>query len=100
VITRDEAARIALAHVRALDRGPSDAFGSGVRDPGQPTIAAVHDPAEVGRPRMLYHLREALDSCWIAYLAPRHLRLEPSHIVLVAKETGNVIYSGSANDEG
>jgi hypothetical protein len=41
-----------------------------------------------------------LKDCWIAYVSSRHLALQSSQVVLVSKESGEVIYFGSANDEG
>lgn len=43
----------------------------------------------------------ALNNCWIAYLEHREpLRICASNIVVVGREHGNVIYGGSAMDEG
>jgi hypothetical protein len=50
------------------------------------------------RAPMLYGVDVA--RCWMAYV-DRPLRgLMSSEIVLVAKDSGDIVYSGSANDEG
>ena len=42
------------------------------------------------------------DRCWVVYFrGPRWgTMLESSHIVVVSKDDGEVLYCGSANDEG
>jgi hypothetical protein len=66
----------------------------------EPTIAEVQDLAEVIKPPVIYGLRENLASCWIAYLESSTRMLISSRIVLVSKETGQVVHFGSARDEG
>ncbi len=100
MITREEAALIALAHVRAVRSRTSGVVADAHRDVVEPSIAYVLDLTEVSRPPMPYGLRESLASCWIVYLTPRGLMLGPSEIVLVTKTTGDVVYYGSAGDEG
>jgi hypothetical protein len=42
-----------------------------------------------------------LSACWIAYVMPLdNFRIAPSLIIAVDRSTGEVVYSGSANDEG
>jgi hypothetical protein len=45
---------------------------------------------------------EMLRRCWIAYAGqPEHsFMLASSDIIVVAQETGEVVFCGSANDEG
>jgi len=41
-----------------------------------------------------------LSTCWVAYARPRLLRIEASHVIVISAESGDVVYEGSANDEG
>jgi hypothetical protein len=41
-----------------------------------------------------------LQRCWIAYATVPGNDLRPAKIVLVDRESGAVLYAGSANDEG
>jgi hypothetical protein len=41
-----------------------------------------------------------LSNCWIAYVDTPLRGLQSSTIVLVSRDTGEVLYAGSANDEG
>ena len=42
-----------------------------------------------------------LDECWIVYLAREpYLALQSAEIVLIARASGEIVYRGSANDEG
>jgi len=41
-----------------------------------------------------------LEDCWVCYLEPRPMMLASSEIVVASRETGEVVYAGSANDEG
>jgi hypothetical protein len=41
-----------------------------------------------------------LENCWIAYVERPHSGLVSSMIVVVSKNSGEVVYAGSANDEG
>ena len=43
---------------------------------------------------------EEISKAWIAYCEPNFSALQSSLIIVVSKETGEVIYSGSADDEG
>lgn len=42
----------------------------------------------------------ALEDCWIAYIEKESLGLGSSTIVVIRQDTGQVIYYGSAGDEG
>jgi hypothetical protein len=94
-ISREEAHRIAEAHLRKeLDTAqlPADpARVSGIRE--------VRSIDEVRAP-MPYGLRVPIEECWIAYLEEPTLIIRSSTIILIRKDSGKVVYSGDANDEG
>jgi len=53
------------------------------------------------RQPMLYGGPEGFPcGCWIIYLEPRGDRLESSQIIVISKSSGQIVYSGSAYDEG
>lgn len=86
MITRDQARSIAEGEVRAKG------FGTGVR--------GVYLVQELPTRRPNLYLGPPLDRCWIAYVDRSGLTVGSSSIVLIDRETGEVLYSGSANDEG
>lgn len=54
-----------------------------------------------GAPRLYSTSSMTRNSLWIAYIEPlQQLGLQSSTIVAIDRETGEVIYHGSANDEG
>ena len=99
-ISRDDALRIALAHVDG-DNGPppSDVIGQGDQ-PARLSIREVLSVDEIGRPPLIYGLTVPLHECWIAYLDSATTAIRSSRVVLVSKQSGRVVYFGSANDEG
>ena len=52
-----------------------------------------------GRAPSIYGVPD-LVGVWIAYVARELVGLRASFVVLVSKSTGEVVYAGSANDEG
>ena len=52
-----------------------------------------------GRTPSIYGVPD-LVGVWIAYVARELVGLRASFVVLVSKSTGEVVYAGSANDEG
>jgi hypothetical protein len=56
----------------------------------------------IRRPGICNLPTEMLRRCWIAYAGqPEHsFMLASSDIIVVAQETGEVVFCGSANDEG
>ena len=85
MIEREQARAVAEAH--ALSTGS----GFGIRE--------VRLLEEVGRGPTLYNGPD-LTRCWIAYVETRRHWLGPSTVILVDRITGDVLYAGSANDEG
>jgi hypothetical protein len=85
MIDRDEAHRIAAREIVA--RG----LGTGVR-----SLYAFDEIP--GRRSSLYGV--ALGASWIAYADGPITGPRPSDIVVISRATGEVIYSGSAHDEG
>ena len=84
MISREQAASIAAKAAKALG------FGIGV--------AQVLELPEIDRLSVYGH---DFENCWVAYIAPTdRRRLQPSTIVAVDKWTGQVVYTGSAYDEG
>ena len=86
LIDREEAHRIATIEIAA------HSLGTGVR--------RLCDPAEIdGRLPVLYNGPD-LESCWIAYAESPITGTRSSNIVLISRATGDVLYSGSAHEEG
>ena len=86
MISREEAANIARSYAIAHD------LGENVR-----SVVLLQEIT--GRVPMIFTV--VLDNCWIAYIENRHpLKICSSTIVVVGREQGNVIYGGSAMDEG
>jgi len=52
------------------------------------------------KPSMYMVRPVSLHDCWICYLEPKGMMLTSSEIIVVARETGEVVYAGSASDEG
>lgn len=102
MISREEAGRIATAYLKAAFSSPKGLVSTNVRDSHEPTISAVRNSDEVDRPPILYLASSGPKStdCWIAYVNSHPLALQASLIVLVSKESGEVVYFGSAHDEG
>jgi hypothetical protein len=48
----------------------------------------------------VYGLRVPLEDCWVVYVPLPTPMLRSSEIILVRKGSGEVVYHGSANDEG
>jgi hypothetical protein len=86
VISRDEALRVGAAEI--AKRG----IGTGAR------AAYLHSEIDWRAP--LLYGGPNLDDCWIVYAERPITGLESSTIVLVSRETGAVLYAGSAYDEG
>lgn len=86
MISRTRAEGIAKAEASRLQLGP--------------VVGAVVSFQQIqGRLPLVYGVD--LTRCWIAYIkAPGPLALRSSVIVAIDRETGLVVYSGSANDEG
>lgn len=86
MIDRDSAQAIADAYVR----GVGWRYG----------VSEVRRVGEVGRPPTLYNGPD-MWRCWLAYVDMRGSGwLGPSTVILINKETGEVLYAGGANDEG
>lgn len=86
-LTREEAR--AIAERAVADRG----LGVGV--------SGVYLESELSSRRPTLYGGPNLDDCWIAYVDRGwSTGLRSSLIVLISKRTGEVLYAGSANDEG
>ena len=86
MISCEEAANIARSYAIAHD------LGENVR-----SVVLLQEIT--GRVPMIFTV--TLDNCWIAYIEDREpLKMCSSTIVAVSREHGNVIYGGSAMDEG
>ena len=86
MISREQARAIAESAV--LARGAGEA------------IREVRELAELtGRAPTLYNGPD-VGRCWIAYVDRPVCALQSSRIVLMDRQTGVVLYVGSANDEG
>ena len=88
MVTRHEALRIAEEF---LARDPVPHSGRRIRDVFGVDELPIREPT-------LYGIDVA--RCWIAYI-DRPLRgIMSSEVVLVSKDSGEIVYAGSANDEG
>ena len=90
VISRSEAFEIANKYVKTC---PLEE-GVGIRK-----ILSIE---EIGRRPCIYNYSdEKMKNYWIAYVnIPSKEMISSSTILLISKETGEIIYAGSANDEG
>jgi hypothetical protein len=99
-ISREEAFRVATDYVhRGLGGAPDQMFESGERVHLR-SVREVLAGNEVSRPPTVYGLRVPIEECWIAYLYSGRTGIYSSDVVIVSKEDGQVLYSGSAGDEG
>jgi hypothetical protein len=94
-VTRQAAFKIAEDYLKAHPRPNCD---------GIEKVYTIPELEEfmIRRP-CIYGLRpETLLRCWVAYAKrpASYCALASSDIVVVAQETGEVLFSGSANDEG
>ncbi len=63
-------------------------------------VSSLYAPGElVPRAPNLYYGPD-LNAAWVAYVERPLLGLRSSTIVVISSETGEVLYAGSANDEG
>lgn len=84
MISREQATSIAAEAAKALGLGTA--------------VDKVLDPPEIDRLRVYGH---DFESCWVAYVTQTDWQtLQASTIVAVDKWTGQVVYAGSAYDEG
>ena len=90
-MNRDEARLKAESYLTALRERGEFPEATGVRE-----ILRV-DELSARRPP-LYGIR--LEQCWIAYLARPPRGLFSSTILVIDDATGDLVYSGSAHDEG
>lgn len=86
MISRDDALRIGSVEILAKRLGTSASGAFLINE-----ITARH-PNLYGGPN--------LAECWIVYAEQPPTALRSSAIVLVSRQTGKVLYAGSANDEG
>lgn len=86
MISREEALSIAAAEIitRRLGTGAREAL-------------LAHERS--GRLPLLYNGPNLAD-CWIVYAERPLVGLRSSSVVLVSRESGAVLYAGSASDEG
>jgi hypothetical protein len=90
-ISREDARGIAAAHVAGKGGAISEVLAAGEGGARSPEI---YDPKK----------KIDLSRCWVAYQEkkrePGVISFESSVVVLVSKETGRILYYGSAHDEG
>lgn len=101
MITRGQAAEIARVHLTSRRPADQSLLGEATEPADAPAIREVRALKEISRaPVLYYRVPVNLEDCWIVYLASRRLGLQSSQIILVSKEQGEVLYYGSAHDEG
>jgi hypothetical protein len=93
-MTRDEARAVAQKHLGRERPHGSTSAGTKIRD------VLRFDELQFRAPSIYGFPPERLRDCWIAYV-DRPLRgLFSSEVILIDAATGEVLYAGSANDEG
>lgn len=87
MISGERAQQIAEAHAAETGRGLVDEVVAG---------------SDLGGRRINVYGAPPLETCWIAYLRRPDLPfgIRSSEIVMICRVTGDVLYSGSAGDEG
>jgi hypothetical protein len=85
---RDEARRIAGNHLHQHGRDAR------IRD------VLAWDEITPRKPVLYLTQPVRPEDYWVCYLEPRVMMLASSEIVVVSRETGGVLYTGSACDEG
>ena len=90
-LTRDEARQMAESHLAALQEEGRFRDASGIGE-----VVRIGE-VQVQAPR-LYNT--PLEGRWIAYLKMPLRGLQSSTILVIDDATGDLVYSGSANDEG
>jgi hypothetical protein len=91
-ITREQAAQIAADVLRF--KSDSDTLKVG-------KVVTLEEITWAGPYPSYGTSRDIFDNAWIVYVHPKEiLGLMSSTIMVISRETGHVIYFGSANDEG
>jgi len=93
-VTRDQARAIAEGHLAHLATQGRPTGATGVREVLRLEELRFRAPVIWGFPE------DRLRSCWIAYLERPVRGLFSSTVILVHGQTGEVLFCGSANDEG
>ncbi len=99
-VSREQAHQIASEHLLHEDIKGESLAGetTAQKNPRIREVLAANE-LRVSAPRV-YGLRIVLEDCWIAYVDQPFTALRSSHVVLVTRASGEVVYSGPANDEG
>ena len=94
-VTRQDALRIAEDYLRVHPRPSCDGIKKVFTIPELEEFI-IRRPCVYGLPT------EMLRRCWIAYAGrpADYCMVASSDIIVVAQETGEVVFCGSANDEG
>ena len=87
-MTRDEARQIASDYLRQRGRDVR------IRH------VLLWDEITVRKPAPYFTSPVRPEDCWVCYLESQVMMLASSEIVLVTRDTGEVVYAGSASDEG
>ena len=99
-ISREEAFQVAADYVQHRLAGAPDQLFESRGRAHPPLVSEVLASNEVSRPPTVYGLRVPIEECWIAYLDSGRWCICSSEVVIISKKDGQVIYSGSAGDEG
>lgn len=100
LISREEAFRVAADYVHRGQGGAPDQMFESRGRAHLPLVREVLAGNEVVRPPTVYGLGVPIEECWIAYLDSGRTGIYSSDVLIVSKEDGQVLYSGSAGDEG
>jgi hypothetical protein len=100
-VTREHALDQALAYLKQHARKSVAQIAERHDSETDPAIREFYSLEEIpGRLPNLYGLKMPLQDCWIAYVNQPLIGLRAATIILINKESGDVVYYGSANDEG
>ena len=99
-ISREDAFRLAAKYIQDQQTRAPGRLSERLGQSHLPSIREVLTASEVGRPPSVYGLSAPIEDCWIAYLHSVTTGLHSSQVVILSRDSGTVLYFGSANDEG
>jgi len=94
IVTRDEARLIAQDYIASKHKRAFPDIGSTISDVLRLHEVRFRAPSIFGLPE------DRLRDCWIAYVDKPLRGHSSSEVIVVDAATGEVVYAGSANDEG
>lgn len=99
--SREAALQIATRHLQSAAKAEPGVVGNQPSQPSIPRVTHVLAADELAfRAPSIYGLPVPLDACWIACVESQFFGLHSSRVILISRASGEVVYDGSANDEG